>query len=140
MINVLSVEIHQLNNINMDIIDYKNQLTTIFGNSSTDQQISDAISMVLNADVTLSDEEKLEEMINLLIESGDSTFAQTNDYNSLDGAVGGVATNSNSQRKKHFNHLLQLFPDICPKFLEQFCQQYDPFDLDTVIEDLANSK
>ncbi|EFA00239.2 hypothetical protein TcasGA2_TC003067 [Tribolium castaneum] len=112
--------------------EYKRQLSQIFDDSLvSEQQIENAISIVLDNN-PLTPEENLEEMINLLVESGDSTLSTS------EGAAGVTQPNSR-QFSQCFDRLTMLFPDICPNYLTQFCQNYDPFDFDQVVEDLSKT-
>ena len=73
---------------------YKEQLTQIFsGANISEQQIDEVINIVLEQQGSVGPELLLEEMINLLVVSGDSTLANNHDNNE-EGAVG-ITVNDN---------------------------------------------
>ncbi|XP_063911095.1 E3 ubiquitin-protein ligase RNF216-like [Zophobas morio] len=108
---------------------YKEQLTQIFsGANISEQQIDEVINIVLEQQGSVGPELLLEEMINLLVVSGDSTLANNHDNNE-EGAVGitvndngvGNLPNTDASRDKDpidvWEHLKQMLPNADPNYL-----------------------
>jgi hypothetical protein len=117
--------------------EYKEKLIDLFYNSHVShQQIDETIDLVLEENSSLTVEENLEAMINLLVESGDSTLQMDEDNAS------GVTSEKSLDIEKfnhYYNELLNMFPDICPQYLLEFCRKYDNFNFEQVVHDLIET-
>ncbi|XP_068918391.1 E3 ubiquitin-protein ligase RNF216-like [Tenebrio molitor] len=117
--------------------EYKEKLIDLFYNSHVShQQIDETIDLVLEENSSLTVEENLEAMINLLVESGDSTLEMDEDNAS------GVTSEKPLDIEKfnhYYNELLNMFPDICPQYLLEFCRKYDNFNFEQVVHDLIET-